>query len=140
LATVGKSSIFRALFAIIQNAKSSTYHFKDEDLSDRDCVVIPAANWLNPYSDFGFLAERLEKTKLPIFIIGIGAQSRDSEQFPALKDGTLRLVKLASHRSKFISVRGDYSQWVLSKYGINNALATGCASLLLNGPQVPLDK
>jgi polysaccharide pyruvyl transferase WcaK-like protein len=79
-----------------------------------------------------------KKTKLPIVLVGIGAQSHDSQQIPVLKGGTLALVKLASSRSSFISVRGDYSQWVLSKYGINNVMATGCPSLLLNGPCIPL--
>jgi hypothetical protein len=52
-----------ALFRIIKNARSAGYGFSDEDLDGRDCIVISAANWLNPYEDFGNLAERLEKNE-----------------------------------------------------------------------------
>ncbi len=44
----------------------------------------------------------------------------------------LRLMKIASEWSDYISVRGDYSAEVLAHYGIDNVTITGCPSLLSN--------
>jgi polysaccharide pyruvyl transferase WcaK-like protein len=130
-----------AIFRTLKNVRRSPYAFSNAEASECDVIVIAAANWLNPYSDFGNLADRLAETKRPVVIVGIGAQSSLERSIPELKSGTLKLVRLASETSALISVRGDFTQQVLESYGINNVQSTGCPSLLLSGVNPPkIDK
>ncbi|MGO4622640.1 polysaccharide pyruvyl transferase family protein [Ensifer sp. 2TAB8] len=109
--------------------------------TDGDCVVVAAANWLNPGDDFRWLADEIEKSKLPAFIVGIGAQSSLRKEIPRIEPGTVRLLKVVAERSGAISTRGPFSSEVLEHYGIKNSVPTGCPSLLLCGPRGPeIDK
>lgn len=96
-----------------------------------DALVIPAANWINPRTDLGVVADAVEKLTIPVVIIGLGAQSARIDDDPrvAMPDGTLRLLKAISERSNALSVRGGFTKKVLAEYGINNVVVTGCPSL-----------
>lgn len=95
-----------------------------------DGFIIPAANWLNPTSDWGELARRIELTQLPCVMVGIGVQSPKLGAIPQITPGTLRLMQVVSERSKSIAVRGQFTAEVLEHYGIKNSAVTGCPSLL----------
>ena len=108
-----------------------------EEANERcDHVVIPAANFLWKGFDFGHMADFLEKTNLPITIIGVGAQSSNRAMIGSIHPGTLRLMKLISERSELIGVRGYYTAEVLSTYGIHNVEAIGCPSLYSKSSKV----
>lgn len=107
--------------------------------ADHDCVVVAAANWLQPRLDFGDLADKLEKTGLPCFVIGLGAQAGSFRAHPDLSDGTRRFLSLVSHRSEKIAVRGPFTAEVLKGAGIDNVEVTGCPSLLV-APHQPIAK
>ncbi len=112
--------------------------FVPAELRDRhDGIVVAAANWLSPRHSFAELATRIEATQLPCVVVGIGAQAPSEAEIPALQDGVLRLMKIASERSDSISVRGEYSAEVLAHYGIDNVTVTGCPSLLWNLDRSP---
>lgn len=123
---------------LFPHGRPTDYLFSDADLDGCDSVVVSAANWLNPYSDFTNLANRLEQTKLPVFVLGLGAQADFGKRIPSLKEGTLRLAQLFSERGVSVSARGEFSCEVLAHYGIKNAMATGCPSLLLAGADGPM--
>lgn len=133
----GNMLFSEGLFTVLKDAKRCSYHFTPQDIAGCDVIVIAAANWISPYSDFGDLAKRIEASKLPVVISGIGAQIYNGNNTPELKPGTMRLIQLASETSKAISVRGEFSCEVLNAYGIKNAVATGCPSLLLAGSKGP---
>lgn len=98
-----------------------------------DLVVIAAANFLFPGFDFTPLSSFLDKIKLPVFMVGLGAQLPSSQS--EMKDilaGTWRLVQIAAERSTSIGVRGDFTAEQLRKHGINNVQVTGCPSLYTN--------
>ncbi|MDR5655065.1 polysaccharide pyruvyl transferase family protein [Ruixingdingia sedimenti] len=122
--------------SLLKNLAGSTHAFFDfnqDALDGRDCLVVAAANWLATGQDMAWLADRLELTTLPIFIVGLGAQSTLDGKIPKLPPGTQRLVRLISERSVNISVRGHFSAEVLDHYGVHNVVVTGCPSLLLAG-------
>ncbi|WP_081055964.1 polysaccharide pyruvyl transferase family protein [Burkholderia pseudomultivorans] len=126
-----------------QNIKGSSkghLGFTDADLEDKDCIVLAAANWLNSDIDLGSLYERLRRTKLPVVIVGLGAQASLKSEIPKLKEGTLNLIRLIAERSSTISTRGVFSASVLETYGVKNVSVTGCPSLLLAGPRAPTIK
>ncbi|MFZ2266509.1 MAG: polysaccharide pyruvyl transferase family protein [Azonexus sp.] len=105
-----------------------------------DQVVIPAANFLWKNFDFGYMADFLEKTKLPVTMIGVGAQTNDRSITSQIHPNTLRLMRLVSERSNSIGVRGFYTAEVLAAHGIHNIAVIGCPSIYLGGlPRVSVD-
>jgi glycosyltransferase involved in cell wall biosynthesis/GT2 family glycosyltransferase len=144
VASLGKNTgnilFSEAAFRSIENARRSDYSIRPSDVEGRDCIVIAAANWLSQYTDFGSLAEKLERFKLPTVIVGIGAQADRETGVPDISAGTLRLMKFISETSAEISARGEYTCEVLNHYGIKNVRATGCPSLLLIGGGEPVVK
>lgn len=95
-----------------------------------DRVVIPAANFLFPGFDLSPLSDVLEKVKLPVFMVGLGAQlPSEGSELRNIPEGTWRLVRIASERSHSIGVRGYFTADQLVKNGVKNVSVTGCPSL-----------
>jgi len=97
-----------------------------------DLLLIPAANWLNQRQDFGWLADLIEGLSIPVAILGLGAQSDSDDDYPPLKEGTIRFLKAASNATPFLAVRGKYTERLCRHYGIENVRPLGCPSILLN--------
>ena len=133
----GNMMFTHSLTTVLANARLGSYQLKDEELEGHDSIVIAAANWVNEFDDFGWLADRLESTSLPVFLVGLGAQADSSHAIPAVSAGTLKLLSLVQERSTGIAARGHFSCEVLNKFGIKAVEATGCPSLLLLGPAGP---
>lgn len=129
-----------ALLRSLKNAQPSTYSPEREQLEECDAIVIAAANWVNHYDDFTWLAAQLEKHDKPVTIVGLGAQAGLDRAIPVLKEGTLRAIKIIAERSPAISTRGAFTAEVLNFYGIKNTVVTGCPSLLLAGRRWPTIK
>ncbi len=127
----GNMMFTEALHQVLKNSKLSSFNPPISMLEDADSIVISAANWINEFDDFSWLAWVLEQTSLPVFLVGIGAQSPNISQIPKVKEGTLRMLKIAAERSTSISARGEFTCDVLNNYGIKNVVPTGCPSLLL---------
>jgi hypothetical protein len=103
------------------------------EANERCCqVVIPAANWLWKNFDFGDIADFIERTQLPVTIIGLGAQTNDRSMTSTIHPNTLRLVRLIAERSASLGVRGFYTAEVLAANGIHNVEIIGCPSLFTN--------
>ncbi len=114
------------------------YSFKPEVINQNyDSLVIPAANWLGTHSDWGFLADLLEKVNLPCVIFGMGSQSSSEQNIPKLSKGTLKLLSVLSEKSKSLSIRGEYTASVLENYGFKNYTVTGCPSVFYNLSYLP---
>ena len=133
----GNMMFTQALLTVLDGARWGSFGITPADLEGRDVIVIACANWINGFDDFGWLADRLERTSLPIVLVGIGAQSSLEMDMPKVTPGTLRFLSLVKDRSTSISARGDFTCEVLEQLGINNAVATGCPSLLLAGRDGP---
>ncbi|WP_315835700.1 polysaccharide pyruvyl transferase family protein [Bradyrhizobium prioriisuperbiae] len=133
----GNMMFTQSLLRVLHGAKWGSFALSPEEIEGHDAIVLAAANWVNHFDDFGWLADRLEKTKLPVFLIGVGAQASNSEEIPNVTEGTLRLLRLVQDRSVSISARGTFSCEVLERYGITNVHPTGCPSLMLIGRDGP---
>lgn len=115
------------------NIKRFNYLFDPEQVnSEVDALVIPAANWLNPHVDFGYIADAVERLDIPVVLIGLGAQDVSYSGNVSIPEGTERFVRAVSERSASISVRGVYTAEILNTFGINNVTVTGCPSLYHN--------
>jgi hypothetical protein len=121
------------LTAALAGAERRVLNFDTRDVPASATIVLAAANWLNPYSDFGWLVDSLETINNPVCCVGLGAQADDASVIPQLQPGTKRLVEFLAQRGGPISARGRYSANVLAHYGCTNVLVTGCPSMLLAG-------
>lgn len=118
-----------AIYSQLKNAELIMGQDKPDELRNRyDQICIPAANWIYPKFDFGWLAEILEKSRLPVCCVGLGAQI-DASQVGNLTPGTLRLLHVLSDRSTRIGVRGSQTADLMNKLGIKNVEVLGCPSL-----------
>lgn len=93
-----------------------------------DRICIPAANWIYPKFEFDWLADILEKSKLPVCCVGLGAQI-DADELGNLTAGTLRFLHVLSDQSVSIGVRGTHTANLLERLGIKNVEVLGCPSL-----------
>ena len=66
---------------------------------------------------------------MPCVIIGLGAQAPSYERKLEIPEGTKRLVKIISERSKTLGVRGYFTASVLEEMGITNITVIGCPSM-----------
>lgn len=110
-----------------------------------DLLVFACANQLGPHSDLGDLAARLEKMKLPIVAIGLGAQAKNAEADITLTDGTRRWVEViaasAPSSSPNIGMRGAFSLRQMQNLGLEkHAIIMGCPSNFLNSDPTLQDK
>jgi Polysaccharide pyruvyl transferase len=133
----GNLMFTQSLLSLVDRAAWGSFSLSPKEIEGHDAIVLAAANWVNNFDDFGWLADRLEKIQLPVFLIGIGAQAANSKEIPNVSKGTLRLLEIVRDRSVTISARGTFSCEVLERYGIKNVRPTGCPSLLLVGPKGP---
>jgi hypothetical protein len=133
----GNMMFTESLSRVLENSTLTSFNPSKNELEGRDAIVLAAANWVNEFEDFGWLANVLEGTKLPVFLIGVGAQAPMTMKIPRVAPGTLRLLKIVAERSRSIAARGEFTCEVLAHYGIKNAVPTGCPSLLLVGNSGP---
>lgn len=106
-----------------------------------DMFVIPAANFLFPAFDFGGMASFIERTDLPVAIVGLGAQASRYDPDLTLMPGTERFLKVVSERAASIGVRGPFTAEVLARRGISNVQVVGCPSYYMrNSPVLGLSK
>ena len=104
------------------------------EAAEKDCnhIVIGAANFLYPGFDFSYIADYLEKCRLPCTIIGLGAQAPQYGTVPDIPAGTRRMLDIISERSASLGVRGHNTAFVLEKMGIKNVTVTGCPSFYMS--------
>ncbi len=108
------------------------FNFIPEEVRDRyRLICIPSANYLHRHFDFADLAARLEATKLPLLIIGLGIQASQSLSEVELQPGTRRLLSLFAERCETIFVRGVHTGEYLESQGVHNFEALGCPSNFL---------
>lgn len=76
----------------------------------------------------------VEGTRLPVLMVGIGAQFPTMDVDEAdLPPEMVRLTKIISERTVSTGVRGQFTADVLAKHGIRNTRVTGCPSLFRLG-------
>lgn len=103
---------------------SLTEHYRD----GYDYFVVRASNFLHNDMDWLHAIEVLEKVQLPIYAIGVGAQSSGKGVYK-LTGKNLRFWQMVSERSNVIGVRGTFTADVLAASGIRNVEIVGCPSM-----------
>lgn len=101
-----------------------------------DCVVVPAANWLNARSDWDWFTPLIDRLEIPVITIGIGVQADSPDpRMLEVNDSCRRLIHTLARKSPFISTRGHFTTGYLHSLGVMNAVTTGCPSLYMSFPK-----
>jgi hypothetical protein len=131
----GNQVIAHGLLAPLKFETVDWDHAKGPAYADAnfDVILIAAANFLFEGFDFSGMADFISRTRLPVVMVGLGAQSNDYSTTIRLKTGTERLMRIVAERSKIIGVRGEFTGDVLNKMGIRNFQVTGCPSYYMHG-------
>lgn len=98
-----------------------------------DALVIPAANWINNYSDWSPLIKTLSKLKIPLLVLGLGVQSSSFDKKDLkINKSSKDLLKVISDKSELISLRGFFTKKCCDELNIKNTVVTGCPSAFVN--------
>jgi hypothetical protein len=134
----GNMLFTNAAYEQITNAEHIGFSWQNIELirDKYSSLFIPASNWISANSDWGDLAELIEKTDLPCTIVGLGSQLNGLEDVDKVSSGTRRLLKVVSERCESLGVRGEFTADVVRACGISNVEVVGCPSIFTFG-EVP---
>src|SRR5262245_43635538 len=76
----GNMMFTESLLRFVHDATWGSFSLSPQEIEGHDAIVLAAANWVNDFDDFGWLADRLEQTRLPVFLVGVGAQAANSRE------------------------------------------------------------
>ncbi len=96
--------------------------------SEFDYVFVRGSNFIHEKMEWFRAVEVLEKVKLPVYAIGVGAQASQNRKIE-LSEGSKRFWSIVAERSAAIGVRGAFSAETLRQNGIRNVEVVGCPSI-----------
>lgn len=112
---------------------------------EHDAYVLPFANAFRP--QYARRLERwsklIERLRIPVVILGIGAQSDLDYDLGALApiDASVRrFVAAVLERGPTLGVRGEFTERYLRHLGFRDVEIVGCPSVFLNGPDMRVEK
>lgn len=97
-----------------------------------DMIIIPASNFFKEGPDFSNAIQFLEKTKLPIITVGLGAQANSFNEKINITKENLLFFELLADRCETIGVRGYFTAECMNNIGIKNIDVIGCPSYFYN--------
>lgn len=96
--------------------------------SEFDFVFVRGSNFIHENMEWFRAVEVLEKVKLPVYAIGVGAQASQNRKIE-LPEASKRFWSIVAERSAAIGVRGAFSAETLRQNGIRNVEVVGCPSI-----------
>lgn len=96
--------------------------------SEFDFVFVRGSNFIHEKMEWFRAVEVLEKVKLPVYAIGVGAQASQNRAID-LPESSKRFWQIVADRCASIGVRGTFSAETLRRNGIGNVEVVGCPSI-----------
>jgi len=96
---------------------------------DFDFAIVRGSNFIHETMEWFRAIEVLEKVRLPVYAIGVGAQASSRKSTIALSDTSKRFWSIVADRSAAIGVRGAFSAETLRQNGIRNVEVVGCPTM-----------
>ncbi len=93
-----------------------------------DYVFLRGSNFIHENMDWESAAFVLERLKIPVIAVGVGAQAETRRKI-TLPEQSKRIWAMIGERCHSIGVRGAYSAEVLADNGVKNTEIVGCPSL-----------
>lgn len=109
------------------------WHHPPKDINENcSALIMVAANWIGPHSDLHQLAAMLEGVKVPVVIIGLGAQAGLGAKKIAIQPGTEKFLRVVADKKIWVGARGPFTAEILHQSGILNVEVMGCPSNFIN--------
>jgi len=110
-----------------------------------DVFVVPLASAFRYtfQAHLANLTELIKGLKIPVVILGAGAQSTldyDFEHIARLDEGVKAFVSAVLDHGPTIGVRGEFSADYLRRLGFSAVEVIGCPSMFMHGAQIPVEK
>lgn len=96
--------------------------------SEFDYVFVRGSNFIHEKMEWFRAVEVLERVKLPVYAIGVGAQASLNRAIE-LSEGSKRFWSIVGDRCAAIGVRGAFSAETLRHNGVRNVEVVGCPSI-----------
>lgn len=96
--------------------------------SEFDFVFVRGSNFIHEKMEWFRAVEVLERVKLPVYAIGVGAQASQNRAIE-LSEASKHFWQIVADRSAAIGVRGAFSAETLRRNGIDNVEVVGCPSI-----------
>lgn len=117
-----------------------------DEINERyDAYAIPLANALRPSFEVQLirLTALLERLRIPVVILGVGAQATlayETERLRPIERSVRAFVRAVLDRAPSIGVRGELTHDYLVGLGFRDVEVIGCPSLFLRGPELRVEK
>lgn len=104
-------------------------------------IIFPTANLLsankNTRRGMNNYTQKFQQSKIPVYVLGIGAQAPNFEALPklysAIKNDATDFIKTIYNTGGQFSLRGYFTEELFHKLGFKEAVVTGCPSLYQQG-------
>ncbi|MEV6164818.1 polysaccharide pyruvyl transferase family protein [Streptomyces sp. NPDC052052] len=111
--------------------------------SEYDAFVIPLANAFRPSFERSLerLTQLISKLKIPVVILGVGAQTGvdySAERLKPMQPTVHAFVSAVLDRSASIGVRGEFTERYLRDMGFRDVEVIGCPSMFLHGSRLDI--
>tara|TARA_Y100000034_G_scaffold132270_1_gene194840 strand:+ start:3157 stop:4395 length:1239 start_codon:yes stop_codon:yes gene_type:complete len=133
-ATVNNTGNYFFEFAV-KNQLSNFFCINRLDEIPDSCekLILSMSNFLSPYTDLGFIADKLiEKRVKQVVMIGAGAQANSYNEKIKLTKGTEKFLNVIAELSITIGARGYFTEHIMNDYGVKNVEVIGCPSIFLH--------
>ncbi|MEF9907683.1 polysaccharide pyruvyl transferase family protein [Streptomyces sp. P9-A2] len=126
-------------------------HFIDLTTADADRIndecdvfVLPMANAFKSkfVRHMHILADLIGKLKVPVVVLGVGAQATlkyDTEFLKPVDEAVKRFIGAVLDRSASVGVRGEFTQRYLAELGFRDVDVIGCPSTYFHGPKYRME-
>jgi len=110
-----------------------------------DAFVIPLANAFRPSFEpqLKRLTRLVEKLRIPVVVVGVGAQAGlgyNAARLKGIEPAVRAFVSAVLDRSASIGVRGEFTEKYLNDLGFRDVEVIGCPSLFLYGKELTVTK
>ncbi|WP_426957407.1 polysaccharide pyruvyl transferase family protein [Muricoccus radiodurans] len=109
----------------IANPTDETIRRANEEF---DFAFLRGSNFIHEYMDWERAPEVLERLKIPVVAVGVGAQSAERRRI-SLPPEARRVWHAIADRCAAVGTRGAWSAEVLADNGVRNVEVVGCPSL-----------
>ncbi|WP_258044826.1 polysaccharide pyruvyl transferase family protein [Streptomyces sp. SM11] len=110
-----------------------------------DAFVVPLANAFRPTFERSLtrLTQLIEKLRIPVVVLGVGAQANlayDTTRLKPMESTVKRFVTAVLDRSTSIGVRGECTEAYLKGLGFRDVEVIGCPSMFMHGETFTVEK
>jgi hypothetical protein len=130
---------------VVSNGIKAIASEADRINEEYDVFVVPLANAFRPTFERSLtrLTRLIEKLRIPVVVLGVGAQANlayDTTRLKPMESTVRQFVTAVLDRSASIGVRGECTEQYLKGLGFRDVEVIGCPSMFMHGESFTVHK